>query len=293
MIPRHWFRQANVWLVLAALLVAASSYWLAQRYVRQQAQVARTEVTQAWATRDVVVASAELPAGLRLAPASLARRAVPERYLASDALTPATAGGAVGLRLLRPLRAGEVLSSSALEHPGERTLANLVEPGERALTIPVDEPNAAAGLLAPGDYIDLLLVLRDEGDAATTPRVLPLLQAVQVLATGRATRPRAGDAGPEVEASYATITLRLHPDEAQRVLLAQKLGELSVAVRPAGESQPLALAAIGREALFPARPAHAARRAGRPGGVEFIIGGMGASGGVQAVATRARAGARS
>lgn len=295
MIPWHWFKHTNTWLALGALLVGGCSYCLAQRYLAQQAQSVRSQLAQALATRDVVVASAELPAGARLASAALARRAVPERYLASDALTPAMVGGALGLRLLRPLQAGEVLSRSALELPGESTLANLVEPGERALTIPVDESNAAAGLLAPGDYIDLLLVLRDdaEGGAGAT-RVHPLLQAVQVLATGRSTRPRSRDAGAEADTSYATITLRLSPRDAGRVLLAQKVGELSVSVRPTGEAQALAqsmaLAPIGRESLLAPAGSRALPRAARVAPVEFIIGGVG---GTQASVGRARAGARS
>jgi pilus assembly protein CpaB len=171
-----------------------------------------------------------------------------------------------------------VLSRSALDTPGASTLAALVEPGERALTIPVDESSGAAGLLAPGDYIDLLVVLRDDGiggDVARAPRVQPLLQAVQVLATGRATRARGGDAAAEPDASYATITLRLHPVDAQRVLLAQKIGELSVAVRPSGETQSQALPPMGRESLWPVPLGVPVHQGARPAPVEFIIGGTG------------------
>jgi pilus assembly protein CpaB len=209
---------------------------------------------------------------------------------------------AIGQRLTRPLRAGEVVLRSAIESPEAGTLAGLVEPGERALTIPVDEASGAAGLLSPGDFVDLMVVLRDESATGTAlARVHPLLQAVQVLATGHALRargshgaaPGAGPGGlPADDGNYATITLRLHPDEAQRVLLAQKLGELSVSLRPAGESQLVALAPLGRENLFPGSPSSApqAHRAPRPAAVEYIIGG---TGGTSASPGRGTSGGRS
>jgi pilus assembly protein CpaB len=301
MIPWHWLRKANFWLIVGALCVASASYWFAGRYLSRQADAVRAQANAAWATREVVVAATDLPAGVRLAAASLASRAVPERYLSSDVLLPAAVGAAIGQRLTRPLRAGEALQRSAVESPEAGTLSGLVEPGERALTIPVDEANGAAGLLAPGDLVDLMVVLREEGATGTAARVHPLLQAVQVLATGRALRahgshgagPGAGTGGlPPDDGNYATITLRLHPDEAQRVLLAQKLGELSVSLRPMGESRLVALAALGRENLFPGSPAMATRglRAPRPAVVEYIIGG---TAGGQGAPARTASGGRS
>jgi pilus assembly protein CpaB len=289
MIPWHWLRRANFWLFVGALAVASASYWFAGRYLSRQADLVRTQASAAWATRDVVVAAADLPAGTRLIASSLASRAVPERYLASDAFTPSVVAPAIGQRLTRTLRAGEVVSRSAVESPEAGTLAGLVEAGERALTIPVDESSGAAGLLAPGDLVDLMVVLRDEGASGAAARVHPLLQAVQVLATGRALHAHGGRAD---DGNYATITLRLHPDEAQRVLLAQKLGELSVSLRAAGESQLVALPALGRENLFPAPAATSApaHRAPRPAAVEYIIGGSGAG---QGAGARAGSGGRS
>jgi pilus assembly protein CpaB len=233
-------------------------------------------------TRDAVVMASDLGAGDRLPEAALASRSVPERFLASDAVLPEEAASVLGQRLLRPLRAGEVLTRSSLEAPAAASIASLVGPGERALTIAVDEAGGAAGLLAPGDAIDLLLVVRDEGDASAggagnSPRVLPLLEAVPVIATGHAMRRRSGGEGAsELEASYGTLTLRMQPEQAERVLLAQKLGDLSVAVRPSGEtatsSRPI-LAPIGREAVLGHAPRAAAHA--RTAVVEFIVGGPG------------------
>jgi pilus assembly protein CpaB len=291
----HWLRHPQLWYLVAAALIATLSYQLAQHYLGLQAEAVRAQASVGFRTRDAVVVASDMGAGDRLPEAALAARSVPERFLASDAVLPEEAASVLGQRLLRPLKAGEVLTRSSLEAPAAASIASLVEPGERALTISVDESASAAGLLAPGDAIDLLLVLREEGDAAAgaagnSPRVLPLLEAVPVIATGRAMRRRsAGETAAEPEASFGTITLRMRPEQAERVLLAQKLGELSVAVRPPGEpataSQP-SLAPMGREAVLGRAPRAVARA--RLAVVEFIVGGTGSG----AAGTRRVAGGR-
>ena len=292
----HWLRNSQLWFLGAALLIAAVSYQLAHRYLNGQAQSVRAQAADGYRSREAVVAAGDLAAGSRLPESALAARTVPERFLASDAVLPNEAGSVVGQRLLRPVRAGEVLTHSSLEAPSAASIASLVEPGERALTITVDEANGAAGLLAPGDAIDLLLVLREEGDAVSglpgsSPRVLPLLEAVPVIATGHAMRRRAaGDGGAEIESMYGTITLRMRPEQAERVLLAQKLGELSVAVRPPGETTAAALVPMGREAVL-GRLARSAART-RTSAVEFIVGGPGGTGGGGTAAGRRAAGGR-
>jgi pilus assembly protein CpaB len=271
----QWLRNPQVWLLCVAALIAAGSYLLAHRYLDGQARTVRAQAAAGYSSRDAVVAAGDLAAGVRLPQAALAARSIPERFLASDAVLPGEAASVLGQRLLRPLRAGEVITHSSIEPPAAASIASLVEPGERALTITVDEASGAAGLLAPGDAIDLLLVRREEGDSPSqSPRVLPLLEAVPVIATGHAMRRRsAGDAGAELESMYGTITLRLRPEQAERVLLAQKLGELSVAVRPPDEPASPALVPMGREAVL-GRPSREAVRV-RSLAVEFIVGGPG------------------
>lgn len=287
----QWLRDPRSWLLPIAALVAAGSYLLAHRYLDGQARAVRAQAAAGYSSREAVVAAGELEAGERLGPQLLALRAVPERFLASDAVLTADAGTVLGQRLARPLRAGEVLTRSSLEAPAAASIASLVGPGERALTITVDEASGAAGLLAPGDAIDLLLVRRDDdGSPAQSPRVLPLLEAVPVIATGHAMHRRAGsEGGAEIESMYGTITLRLRPEQAERVLLAQKLGELSVAVRPPGEPASPALLAMGREAVL-GRPVR--EPALRAAAVEFIVGGPGGTAGTGALAGRRGAGGR-
>jgi pilus assembly protein CpaB len=284
-----WVQNRNAQLAAAALVIGALSYWLAHRYLSGQEAAARQRVAAQYATRDVVVAAADLDPGTALAANLLARRPMPQRFLASDAVAADAAAEVAGRRLQRALRSGEAVTASALEPISAPSLSSLIEPGLRAVTIPVDETSAAAGLLAPGDLIDLLLVTRSLDADSPAASVRPLLQAVRVVATGRQTERRhaqAREAGAnETEPSFATVTLHVRPDDAQRILLAQRIGELAVVVRTPGDSTTGTAAAVDSAALLGGRTHAAARAAAAPQAIEFIIGGVGA-----ATGARSRAG---
>ncbi|MGH8795734.1 MAG: Flp pilus assembly protein CpaB [Caldimonas sp.] len=275
---KSWLLNRNALLIAAAAMMAGCAFMLAHRYLQGQAAATRQQLVGEYATRDVLVAARELPVATALEPQMLARRAVPERYLASDALGTDAAASTIGRRLSRSLSGGEPLTASSIGAGGAVELSALVEPGSRALTIPVDESNAAAGLISPGDYVDLLLVTRPD-EPGSTASVRPLLQAVRVVATGQKLQRESvsettdGD-GQAAGVSYATVTLRLPPEDAERVLVAQHMGELSVLLRPSGDSTATPLRAMDAASLF----GNEKRRRASPSvsTVQFIIGGRGA-----------------
>ena len=274
---KSWLLDQNALLVAGALVMAGCAFLLAHRYLRTQEAATRQQLVGQYATRDVLVAARALPAAITLEPQMLARRAVPERFLASDALGADAAAGVIGRRLLRALDSGEAITASTLASSGALELSGLVEPGLRALTIPVDESNAAAGLIAPGDYVDLLLVVRPDAPGAQAS-VRPLLQAVRVVATGQQLQRPTGAAIGEADvaaggAGYATVSLRLPPEDAERVLLAQRMGDLAVLLRPAGDAQAAQFRAVDEDSLFGNRPRH--HNSSAVSRVQFIIGGRG------------------
>ena len=285
-----WLHNRNVWLAAAALAMGACAYLLAQRYLRGQESAVQQRLIGQFANRDVLVAQSNLPAGTALEARMLAQRAVPERFLASDAFGAVAAAAVLGRKLNRTLQSGETVTASALAPVASPALSSLVEPGLRALTIPVDESSSAAGLMSPGDLIDLLFIRHADEDSSRPPMVRPLLQAVRVVATGQQMQRRAavadssagmGEAGvPSVESSYSTVTLHVHPEDAERILLAQRLGELALILRPSGDTESASLPAVDAATLFGARETTAqAQRQARPGvaNIEFIIGGVGAA----------------
>ena len=91
--------------------------------------------------------------------------AVPETYLVRGQGDETQFVGAV---VRRPLTVGQPLSAGSVVKPGERGfLAAVLEPGMRAISVPVDEAAGNAGLIFPGDRVDLILTqtLSAEGDS--------------------------------------------------------------------------------------------------------------------------------
>jgi pilus assembly protein CpaB len=160
----------------------------------------------------------------------------------------------VGRVLRHPVRAGELLVPALLMPTAAAAFSEQVEPGRRAVTVPVDEVSAFDGLLSPGDHVDLMYAHQPlQSRGAFGPSVRVLLEKVPVLATGRATRPtliQAPDGrSQEVDSTFSTATLSVSPAEAQIITLAQRTGEIVATLRHPRDGAPTALSALDASAL--------------------------------------------
>ncbi|MGA9704556.1 Flp pilus assembly protein CpaB, partial [Pseudomonas sp.] len=107
--------------------------------------------------------------------------------LAIEKLRTAPAGSltqldqAIGRMPQRTLAAGTWLTEESFTAGGP--LARMIRPNERALAVAVDEVIGAAGQLTPGDYVDVLLFLRqDAGNAEQSAQIV--LPAMRLLSVG-------------------------------------------------------------------------------------------------------------
>ncbi|RWU26322.1 Flp pilus assembly protein CpaB [Pseudomonas alkylphenolica] len=143
----------------------------------------------------------------------------------------------------RALPAGTWLQESSFESGGP--LARMIRPDERALALAVDEVVGVAGQLTPGDYVDVLLYLREENNnpQASAQVVLP---ALRLLSVGR--QLGLGSDGQPVELALdekarleqqrtpaRTVVLAVPAVLVNRLLLAAQAGSLRLAVRSAEE----------------------------------------------------------
>lgn len=144
----------------------------------------------------------------------------------------------------RDLPAGTWLEESSFEAGGP--LARMIQPGERALTLAVDEVSGAAGQIRPGDYVDVLLYLKDETDnpLASAQVVVPALRLLSVglqmglASDGKPAEPVEVD--PKVREEKRrmaprTVVVAVPEALASRLVLAAQAGSLRLAVRSAEE----------------------------------------------------------
>jgi pilus assembly protein CpaB len=166
-----------------------------------------------------------------------------------------------------PVAAGEQLTLGKLAYPkglgAGAGLASATPVGKRAITIAVDNVASLAGMLKPGDYVDVISLLpvpveAADGTQAKQAAVVPLFQNVLVLAVGQDTgtssapgveQARYKEETKTTEASLL-ITLALSPQEANLLAFAQEQGKIRLALRSPADSKVELLQPAGWETLF-------------------------------------------
>lgn len=160
---------------------------------------------------------------------------VPLAYVERRSVKQADRQKIVGVRAANALTAQDLLLWSDLALSNEsRDLASLIQPGKRAVTVKASEAGsdpAGHGLVQPGDYVDVVVTLKGEGDPPTLTSVL-LLQRVLVLAVGSETTALSQvDSSGDRHGTQRELTLSLRIEEVQQLTLAREKGRLSVALR--------------------------------------------------------------
>jgi pilus assembly protein CpaB len=150
--------------------------------------------------------------------------------------TPPARAELVGSMIRRSLQPQEALLPADLLHPGDHGfLAAVLQPGMRATTVGVDAVSGTAGLIWPGDHVDLILTEVSEDPAVSAAHrasAETVLADVRVIAIDQ--QLMQGAAGATTDQSTArTVTLEVTEAQAERTALAERLGHLSLIVRAA------------------------------------------------------------
>jgi pilus assembly protein CpaB len=132
--------------------------------------------------------------------------------------------------VLAGLDRNEPVLRSKVTEPGQRgSLSSLLQEGNRAVTVRVDDVRGVAGFILPGDFVDIVLIRAEEGSRRENYSEI-LLQQVKVLAVDQLASER-----QEQPTIAKAVTLEVTPEQAQKVLLATNIGKLSLILRQPGE----------------------------------------------------------
>ena len=110
-------------------------------------------------------------------------------------------------------------------------MSSILPKGSRAVATQIAADTAAGGFILPNDYVDVMRVSRDE--EASKIRGIEVFRSeivisnVRVLAIGQNIQERNG----ERFITGQTATLELDPRQAEQIVLAQRVGVLSLALR--------------------------------------------------------------
>jgi pilus assembly protein CpaB len=188
-----------------------------------------------------LVAADHIASGARLDKTMVEVKQVPRAFIQPGALKdPAEAEGQVALA---PFARGEQILANKLTTTGV-ALALAVPPGKRAASVAVDPASGVAGLLKPGDLVDVIVTVDDGG----SPRTFALMQAAPVLAVGKSFSPRepaqSADSLLVAASSADTVTLAASPYEAEQLTHLEAAGRLKLVLRSPGDREKVSLPAI-------------------------------------------------
>jgi pilus assembly protein CpaB len=175
----------------------------------------------------IVVAKRNIPANEPLTLDMVAARPIPKKFVHANAIYPEEAESTIGRELLYPVREGDpILWMDFKGGERYRGFSSMIKDGERALTLSVDQTSNIAGLLQPGDHIDILGTFRpfSDGGKKSSETTITILQNVVILATGQITSARSSRRGANEASNLLTILVT--PEEASLLVHAQQYGKL-------------------------------------------------------------------
>jgi len=166
--------------------------------------------------------------GVILRPTEVQRR---DKPLIDEETQTAVYGAVLRTRI----EAGAPITNDLIVKPGERDFLRVVlTEVHRAVSIPVKTGGAGAGLLVPGDQVDVILTQKfSEKDERMARRSVAetVVEDLRVLAIDEQkgkTNMVAGDEFGRI------VTLQVSPEQAQKINVATELGRLSLTLRPTG-----------------------------------------------------------
>ena len=196
--------------------------------------------------RTVVVAAVDILPGTAIEDNMVTETSVPLKFMQPGAFT--SVRDSVGQVPAVPIQQGSQVTGTAMTGVG-RSLSTKIPRGRRAVSVAVTDVSGVSGLIRPNNYVDVLATLKlgsSVGSSDTRTFVTTIFQNVLVLAVGQ-------DVGevmvrrPDDDAALAalgggggnfdTVTLALTPIQAQDLILAQDVGDISLSLRSFREGE--------------------------------------------------------
>src|SRR5437868_1326303 len=225
-------------LLVGALLIAGVTAIMAKNmFTGASAPPAEATAQQAPRGPEVLVATRTLAVGTIIDAEAFRYQPWPQGLVQDAYFVRGGAGGdpssLIGTVVRNEITAGQPLSQGAIVRPGERGfLAAALGPGMRAVTVGVSATSGVAGFVFPGDRVDLVLTqeVTGGGDGPPLRASETIVRNIRVLAVDQSLDARNPE-GNQVAHPSATITFEATPKIAEKIAVAQTIGQLSLSLR--------------------------------------------------------------
>lgn len=219
-------------LLIVALILSGLAAYSVNKYMDYKEKELIAAFDKKSNFKQVLVPNTNLEIGQIISTDTVSLRPVPAEYIPDGALTADDFDQIVGMAVKSRITKGRAILRHHLQ--GLSTVekfSELLKPGERAITLKVSALDSNENMLVPGDIFDLLLMIDDK---SKTISLTPILEQVQVLATGAATL---ADSVALTYDGYGTITIGVKTEDYAMVIAAKEKGTLVYALRRSDDKQ--------------------------------------------------------
>jgi|SRR5579872_4028278 len=223
--------------LLVALIASGSTIIVGRMWLQSQKPAQAIVEAQPEATVPMVlVAKGKVPTGSFLRPENLRWERWPENGIAPSYVldTKRKLEDYIGAVVRVGLNDGEPITDARVVKPGESGfLSAVLEPGDRAITVNLTPSSGLAGLVFPGDRVDLVASFKIEFEGkqdgtAHLPRYASetVESNLKVLAVDQ----RVDDQNKEIVVAK-TATLEVTPKQAEVIAIVGEIGKFSLSLR--------------------------------------------------------------
>lgn len=234
-------RDFTGWILLAAAIgVGGLAFFLVRGYLTTQAQQIRLSLLgQQAKTERVVVASRNLVPGDVISSATMAIGELRAEHVPGRAVLPGDFDRVKNRVINRPMSSGEPLLADFVAGLIIERFSDLLEDGQRAVSLEVAPLQTSSGMLLPGDYVDLFVLLKPP-KGSKRKLLKPVLRRIKVLAAGQEplrARDQSFERLDQKAAGYRQISVGVALADAKRLVLARDAGDIVYLLRNAKDKR--------------------------------------------------------
>lgn len=201
----------------------------------------------------VLIAKGYIPQGTVLKEQMVQVIKVPKEYIQPGALSSTRElgtedGKSIYTTILPLLESEQITISKLASIKKEAGLALTIPEGKVAISIPVDKVSAIAGLIKPGNKVNVLVTFDYDEKGHPNTSTITLFQNVPVLAVDRKIvggTPEIAESKKTEEEIAEVVTLALTPEEAAMVIFACEKGRVQLSLRALGDENIYEVPRIG------------------------------------------------